>query len=93
MQESWRPTLELQSRIGGCRLSLGGRAFGDGATLQEAADQLLAKLLELALCFRASGITCSGELACDRDWLEFVWVIGEQAARGEDIREQIFGPA
>jgi hypothetical protein len=85
-------TLSLHELAGGCRLSLGGWAYGDGQTLQQAADDLVTRLLAIALSFRRTGFTFSSELGLpDRAWLEFVWELGEAAARGEDIRPRVFG--
>jgi hypothetical protein len=92
MADGWTPTLRLAERDGRCRLSLGGRAHGDGATLQEAADDLIARLLHTALCIRSSGLGPAAELGPpDRPWLDFVWELGELAARGEDVRGRVFG--
>jgi hypothetical protein len=92
MGESWTPSLCLREEGGRCRLWLGGFAYGDGQTLQEAADDLVARLLNIAVCIRQSGLKFSSELAPpDPRWLEFVWELGELAARGKDIRERVFG--
>jgi hypothetical protein len=93
MAECWSPTLHVHETGGRCRLWLGAWAYGDGQTLQEAADDLVARLLNIVMCFRTSGIRYSTELGpADRHWLEFFWELGERAARGEDIRERVFGP-
>jgi hypothetical protein len=55
MDQAWTPALELRQTGQRCRLSVGGRAHGDGATLQEAADDLVARLLITAMALRASG--------------------------------------
>jgi hypothetical protein len=75
---------------GRCRLHLGRYAHGNGETLQDAGDDLVARLLSLALCFR-SGFTTSTELPPDLRWLNFVYEVGDIAARGGDVRERIFG--
>jgi hypothetical protein len=91
MEQPWTPPLEVATVAGRCRLWLGGYAFGDGETLQDAADDLVARLLNLAMCFR-SGFTTSREVPPpDLRWLDFVYEIGEIAARGGDIRERLFG--
>ena len=76
---------------GRCRLHLGRYAHGDGETLQDAGDDLVSRLLSLALCFR-SGFTISTELPPDLRWLNFVHELSDIAARGGDVRERIFGP-
>jgi hypothetical protein len=91
MQESWTPPLEASSVAGRCRLHLGGYVHGDGETLQAAADDLVSRLLTLAICFR-SGFTTSTELpAPDLRWFDFLYALSEIAARGGDIRERLFG--
>ena len=78
---------------GGVRLLLGQLAHGEGATLQEAADDLVVRLLVLVIAFRSGGI---GPLPRegprpDRAMLEFLYELGEIAAGGGDIREVLFG--
>ena len=43
----FRPTLEVRQVAGRVRLLLGSVAYGEGATLQEAADDLVARVLVL----------------------------------------------
>lgn len=87
----WTPSLVVHDTATGCRLKLEGVAHGDGATLQEAADDLVVKLLNLALCLRASGFATAPHLRLDPRLLHFVWELGDMAARGRDIRERLFG--
>jgi hypothetical protein len=90
-QGSWTPSLEVSSVSGRCRLDLGGYAYGEGETLQEAEGALVARVLTLALCFR-SGLSASTEAPRpDLRWLDFVYEMGDIAAAGGDIRERIFG--
>ena len=49
--EPWTPVLSVRKLSHGCRLSLNGIAHGDGATLQSAADGLVARVLDAALRF------------------------------------------
>ena len=92
MDDGWHPALEVHSRGEQCRLSLGGHVYGEGHTLQEAADDLVVRLLNTVLCFRASGFRISAELGPpDQRWLEFLWELGELTARGECIRPRVFG--
>lgn len=88
--QSWTPPLEVAVVAGRCRLRLGGYAYGEGETLQDAADDLVARLLTLAMCFR-SGFTVSRELPPDLRWLDFLYQLGEIAAAGGDIRDRLFG--
>jgi hypothetical protein len=90
--EPWVPPLEVREAGGRCRLSLGAWAVGEGPTLQDAADDLIARLLTVAMCVRSSGVRVSSECPIsDRRWLDFVWQVGEMAAAGEDVRELVFG--
>jgi hypothetical protein len=93
MADGWTPTLRIRETSGYCRLSLGSNAFGDGSTLQEAADALVARLLSMAMAIRsAGGVRFCAELGPpDLRWFEFVYELGEIAAGGGDIRERVFG--
>jgi len=83
--------VQLHESGGGCRLSLAGVTYGNGRTLQDAADDLVARLLTIALSLRSSGFGTCGELrTTDREILDFIWEVGEMSARGEDVRELIF---
>ena len=89
---SWTPALELCETGTGCRLSLGGWAHGEGETLQRASDQLVARLLDVALRFRTSGYNFARTLGRPSlDDVSFVWELGEIAAMGGDIRQRVFG--
>ena len=92
MAEDWCPPLDLRESAGRCRLSLVGITHGEGSTLQEAADDLVVRLLNFVVCVRRSGLRVSGECGpLDRRLIEFIWELGECAARGVDIRERVFG--
>jgi hypothetical protein len=94
MAVGWNPSLRLDETGSGCRLSLVGVACGNGATLQDAADDLIGRLLGLLLAMRRSGLRIASELGPpDPRVLEFIWELGELAARGEDIRVRVFDPA
>jgi hypothetical protein len=92
MGDPWTPPLSVSEVGGRCRLSLGGHAHGDGASLQEAADDLVRRLLSLAMELRSSrGFRLSPEgPAVDFRWFELLYELGAIAARGEDIRPRIF---
>jgi hypothetical protein len=94
MAEAWTPGLRVYEKHGRCRLWLGSYAYGDGSSLQEAADELVARLLALAMSFRSgSGVRLSPELGPpDLRWFEFIYELGEIAAAGGDIRARVFGP-
>lgn len=93
--EHWTPELHFSASAGRCRLSLGSYAYGNGNNLQEAADDLVARLLTFAKQFRSgSGFRFSSELLpIDFRWFEFLYELDEMARRGEDIRPRIFGSA
>ena len=84
--------LTVQEAAGRVRLCLGGLAHGDGATLQDAADDLVQCLLTYAMAFRASGMRPSLEMAPpDLATMDFLYQLGEIAATGGDIRSHLFG--
>lgn len=80
------------SEIGGIvRLQFGGVACGEGGSLQEAADDLIRRLLGLVIAFRSSGLKASCEVCPDLEMLDFLYQLGELAASGGDIRARVFG--
>jgi hypothetical protein len=90
--ESWMPALHLRESAGRCHLSLAGLTYGVGASLQEAADDLISRLMGIALGVRRSGFHYATELGpSDHRLHEFIWEVGELAARGEDLRPRVFG--
>ena len=92
METAWSARLEVTRAHGRCRLSLGRYAYGDGDTLQDAADALMARLLAMAIGWRAGGFRFPMELgAPDLTWFEFLHELGEIAAAGGDIRERVLG--
>jgi hypothetical protein len=86
----FRPTLEVRQVTGRVRLLLGSMAYGEGATLQEAADDLVARVLVLVMAFRSSGISSEGPRP-DLAMLDFLYELGEIAAADGDIRQRLFG--
>ena len=56
--------LTVQESPGRVRLCLGGLAHGDGPTLQDAADDLVQRLLTYVMAFRASGMRPRSNWAC-----------------------------
>ena len=73
------------------RLLLGSIAHGDGASLQEAADDLVRRVLVLSKAFRTSGFSVASEVAPDVAALNFVYELDELAASGGDVRARLFG--
>jgi hypothetical protein len=78
---------ELEDRV---QLDLGGIAYGEGRSLQEAADDLICSILRLLLAFRATGFTPSREVCPDLETMGFLHELGELAAAGGDIRSRVF---
>jgi hypothetical protein len=92
MAEAWVPPLHLCESAGRCRLTLSGLTHGDGRTLQEAADDLIAGLLDVVLLVRGGGLSFSTDLPPpDYRLLDFIWELGERVECGEDIRGRVFG--
>ncbi len=89
MRDDWMPDLQMDERGGRCRLSLGSWAYGEGESLQDAADDLVVRLGQVALSARRTGWRVTSETPLpDRRMLDFLWELGELAARGrhEEIR-------
>jgi hypothetical protein len=86
------PALSVRETAGRCHLTLAGLTYGVGLSLQEAADDLIARLYGIAIGARSSGFRPASELGPpDRNVHEFIWELGELAAAGEDIRPRVFG--
>jgi hypothetical protein len=93
MATNWSPGLRVCEASGWCRLWVGSYTYGQGSTLQEAADDLVRRLLGMAMSFRSGGARFSTELGpIDVRWFEFIYELGEIASAGGDIRERVFGP-
>src|SRR5262249_25620192 len=85
------PPLRITEVDGRVRLGLEGLGDVEGATLQEAADELVAYVLGVAMALHAGGIgPVSTECSPDMALLGFIWSIGEHAAAGGDVRELLF---
>lgn len=92
MDERWTPTLHLHESGGRCRLSLDGVTYGNGESLQEAADDLVARVLQLIEAMRSSGFRISGDFApWDLRVFAYLHELEAVASRGGDIRRRIFG--
>jgi hypothetical protein len=88
------PTLRVEELADRVRLSLDGFLSADGATLQEAADELVRRMLLAVMALRAGGIGgLSAVSRPDMTLVVFLWELGEIAAAGGDIRERLFGPS
>jgi hypothetical protein len=85
------PSLTLSESAGLVRLELNGIARGQGSSLQEAADDLIGRVLVIVHAFRSTGFRVSSELRPDLEAMDFLSELGEYAAAGGDIRELVFG--
>ena len=85
------PSLTVTESGGLVRLQLGGLVRGEGPSLQEAADDLIRRLLGLVIAFRSHGFRVSCELRPDLETMDFLYELGELAASGGDIRARVFG--
>lgn len=59
--------------------------------MQDAVDDLVRRLLEIAMSMRSSaGFRVTSEVpGMDLRWFEFLYELGAIAARGEDIRARV----
>ena len=73
------------------RVELGRLSRGREGSLQEAADDLIRRLLALAMAVRSSGFTLTFEFRADLETMNFLYELGEFAAAGRDIRARVFG--
>jgi len=88
---SWAPPLSVRETGGGCRLSLGGVAVGHGRTLQEAADELVRRVVAAAFAVREGAVTFTPALPPDLRLLDFLAEVADLSARGGDVRGRIVG--
>ena len=89
---TFAPPLTIHELPGRVRLCLGTLTHGTGPTLQDAADDLVQRLLSYAMALRASGLPASSVLGPpDRAAVGFLYELGEIAAGGGDIRQRLFG--
>jgi hypothetical protein len=84
------PVLTITETGDRIRLQLGGFARGEGASLQEAADELVRSILPLVIAFRSSGFQVTSEFRADLETIDFLYQLGEVAATGDDIRSHVF---
>ncbi len=86
-----RPRL-LRTSVSGSlvRVTLDGWGVGHGATVQDAVEDLIGGMLASAVALR-SGLRVSSEVPrLDREYLDFLWALGEVAEGGGDIRGFVF---
>ena len=85
------PSLTVTEAGGLVHLQLGGLARGQGSSLQDAADDLIRRLLGLVMALRSSGMKASCEVQPDLEMMDFLFQLGELAAAGGDVRARVFG--
>jgi len=85
------PALRVRSDFRGVRLTVAGITHGSGPTLQDAADELVRKLLVILMAFRGGAVAPPARgLMLDPGVQEFISELGDYAARGGDIRDRLF---
>jgi hypothetical protein len=84
------PPLTITETLDGVRLQLGGLAYGEGGSLQEAADDLVHSVRKLALGFRTCGLSASREVRADLETMNLLYELADVAAAGGDIRARLF---
>jgi hypothetical protein len=88
------PKLRVDEVDGRVRLNLEGVCSADGQSLQEAADELVWKVLMAVMAFRSAGMGGFSTLCRpEMELVRFLWELGEIAAADGDIRERLFGPS
>jgi hypothetical protein len=89
--DSWTPVLSVRQLPRGCRLSLAGIAHGDGATLQQAADDLIARVLDMAIALEHGVASSPGIPLPPASVLGFLHEVRRSAARPQDVRGLVLG--
>jgi len=85
------PRLRISESAGNVRLGFDGFGNVEGRTLQEAADALVARMLNISMALRSSGIGPVYAITPDFTHLEFIWRLGDHVAAGGDPRDLLFG--
>jgi hypothetical protein len=85
------PALVVREHAAGVRLHLGSIAYGDGPSLQEAADDLVRRALAIGRALRTGGFAASTELPYDTAALSLFCELDEIASAGGDVRTRLFG--
>lgn len=86
------PSLHVLEMRGRVRITMAGLTYGSGQTLQDAADELVRKILVIAMALRSGAVVPPGpEFRLDPAVREFISELAGIAARGDDIRGRLFG--
>ena len=89
----FNPSLRVDEVGGRVRLVLDGFVSADGETLQDAADELVRRMLLALMTFRTRGIEALGAVQRpDPQQVAFLWELSAIAAAGGDIRDRLLGP-
>jgi hypothetical protein len=85
------PSFRVRSDANGVRLTLTGVTHASGPTLQDAADELVRKILVMLMAIRGGAVAPAGRgLRVDPGIQEFIFELADYAARGGDIRDRLF---
>src|SRR4051794_26034680 len=89
--DGWMPELTVGESGGGrCRLTLAGLTYGDGQPLQDAADDLVQRLVTMALALPHGGLATSSSLPPpDARILRYLHVVAGHAASDDDVRQHV----
>lgn len=90
MPPTYDPPITLTQTGSRLRLRLGNVCHGHGDTLQEAADDLIRRLLGYVMAIRSTGIQAHAHHGADVPMINFLHELGEIAIRGGDIRSRVF---
>ena len=86
------PSLHVLEMRGRVRITMPGITHGSGQTLQDAADDLVRKVLLIAVDFRSDRVAPPRpELRAEPAVYEFIGELAGIAAQGDDIRGRLFG--
>ena len=92
MAGAWEPELRVHETGDGCRLTLVGVTYGDGATLTAAGDDLIARLHTIVHCVRSSGLRMPLSMGpVDHRLTDLLWELDDIVRRRGDIRDRVFG--
>jgi len=85
------PSFRVRSGADGVRLTLAGVTHATGLTLEDAADELVRKILVMLMAFRGGAAAPAGRgLRVDPGIEAFISELASYAARGGDIRDRLF---
>jgi len=85
------PSLLVRSDADAVRVTVTGVAHASGPTFQDAADELVRKVLVILMAFRGGTVAPAGRGAMlDPGVQEFMSELGAYAAAGGDIRDRLF---